>query len=775
MLAIKILHFFNCLFDKTPDAYDEELKKRKEVRNLEEKIAGCKCEVDSWSQIVDGNKEELRKKKDEYKEFADQRDETKLKIDKLETKKKQLDDDVSKAVKNYEKLSKELTEKLDRDFSTDLDRVVLFDSNFLNEMFGTPEERKKAHCKNPWETDRFKREREKLFACALLVLKHFVDESNYCKRNLKELDNYWGNRKKDEFKDENVKALFPVYFQSLLLVIPVVSTTFASVGRMLKDMEEPNLLGTLIVDEAGQALPQMAVGALYRCRKAVVVGDPAQVQPIVTEDLNIIRRAFGYGKKGLKEYVVHKTLSVQSFADVLNKFGTDGIFNEWTGTPLLIHRRCISPMFEISNELSYKGKMINESSEPKSTNYYLPYSVWIDDRGKEKDKRNHFVPEQGDKVWEILTAIFSRNTDSAPSVFVITPFKSVENEIKKYIKTKAKQDKSDLVKRINEFSNRGIGTIHTFQGKEADEVIFVLGCDETTGNGTFDFVDESIVNVAVSRAKYRLYIVGDVQTWTKKNQFLEIAKKEINAKLFEKLKDDKLTNNEKKKIVDFLRDETIKRKNSENEEEESFDTTILTSNFARYQDILKNLTPDKLQRFGFNSFDEMNNYSKDVKENLQLGMYIYYSLMSLTTEEIDVSFSSILFCKAIEQQLKNSLLKPLKKYCGDFMMKCRGKLCSLSQLEDKDITIGTFSTVFNDRFNEEHILQDSQLRGDESYRSWYKSFKKKLEICRQKRNDCCHPNKYRMEDQKVFFNNVFFNCDKNEKGIFFESVVGEKM
>ena len=48
---------------------------------------------------------------------------------------------------------------------------------------------------------------------------------------------------------------------------------------------------------------------------------------------------------------------------------------------------------------------------------------------------------------------------------------------------------------------------HTFQGKEANEVIFLLGCDKSDGaKGAINWVNNNIVNVAVTRAKKHLLI-----------------------------------------------------------------------------------------------------------------------------------------------------------------------------------------------------------------------------------------------------------------------------
>jgi superfamily I DNA and/or RNA helicase len=53
------------------------------------------------------------------------------------------------------------------------------------------------------------------------------------------------------------------------------------------------------------------------------------------------------------------------------------------------------------------------------------------------------------------------------------------------------------------------------QGKEADVVILVLGTDQTPGRRARDWVGASpnLLNVAVSRARRRLYVIGSYPEW----------------------------------------------------------------------------------------------------------------------------------------------------------------------------------------------------------------------------------------------------------------------
>lgn len=374
-----------------------------------------------------------------------------------------------------------------------------------------------AQLQNPWITEEFNREREKLFRLALKVHREFILSSKQCRNNLNLLLNVWSG--KIRLIDEDRDFVIPELFRTLWLLVPVISTTFASVGRFFQNARMPGLFGTLVVDEAGQASPQMAAGALFRARRAIIVGDPKQVEPVVTDALEIIRRSY---KNPFLNLYLSKTLSVQQFADKLNPLGTEleGINGEpeWVGCPLIVHRRCIDPMYSISNFLSYGGIMKLQTlppSQKKIDTFIHTESTWFDIKGKEEgEKGNHFVRAQGAFVLKLLEVAFQKS--DFPSLYIISPFKTVSEGIKEYVKENASEDlksHSEFLRWVDgDASSAQIGTVHTFQGKEANEVIFLLGCDKNAKQA-FTFVNANIVNVAATRAKYRLYVVGDKDIW----------------------------------------------------------------------------------------------------------------------------------------------------------------------------------------------------------------------------------------------------------------------
>jgi superfamily I DNA and/or RNA helicase len=66
--------------------------------------------------------------------------------------------------------------------------------------------------------------------------------------------------------------------------------------------------------------------------------------------------------------------------------------------------------------------------------------------------------------------------------------------------------------------------VHKTQGKEADVVILVLGT-AAGQSGSRDWASKTpnLVNVAVTRARRRLIVIGDHSTWSKHRFFKELA------------------------------------------------------------------------------------------------------------------------------------------------------------------------------------------------------------------------------------------------------------
>lgn len=379
----------------------------------------------------------------------------------------------------------------------------------------------------PWTFAEYDTAREELFYAALQVRKAFILESPYIRRNLFVYESYNNGK----YTDAEKKEIFPHLFNALSVVIPVISSTFASVGRFLKDAGNKSL-GTLVIDEAGQAVPQYALGAIYRTKRAIIVGDPLQVEPVVTIPrvlIDIIADSVGVSK----EYRAIEN-SAQTFADAVNEFC--GMIGERrVGCPLVVHRRCIEPMFSISNMISYDKRMFNKTIDPKTGNqdefFVIKKSGWIDVDGSENDRKDHFVKNQAEKVCCLLSRalqVYSDLFNTDDKIYIISPFKTVAESMRNYIIKYFTASGFDE-KLLKNWTQKCVGTVHTFQGKDANEVLFVLGCSSES-QGAMNWVVKSanILNVACTRAKYRIAFIGNMDDWKDKEYFNSFVPNLIN-------------------------------------------------------------------------------------------------------------------------------------------------------------------------------------------------------------------------------------------------------
>lgn len=413
--------------------------------------------------------------------------------------------------------------------TTSKDTIHCF-NDIVSKLMSSDEDRAEAHTAFLYVCNYLNECRERLLYDALQLQKAVV-MSDAFRHNMKLLCQYWGSlsEKKKLQKNFDLDTIFPALLNSLMIAVPVISSTFAAVERFLINCKSESSLGTIIIDEAGQASPHMLVGALFRAQKAIVVGDPKQIEPVQTvQDLFVER----IGGEGIGKYR-NKELSVQSLADAQNPFAgiiknLDGS-ESWVGCPLVIHRRCKDPMFTVSNELSYGGFMINKTIDsdnpidPCKESCWITYDASNIESGTGKDR---YIQIQGQIAFELIQKLRARNT-RFKDIFIITPFTTVAYGFKKYMESIS----DDIVNWTKEDNKKdwlkdNIGTVHTFQGKEAKVVIYMLGCQsDGSANGAIKWVNANNVNVAFTRAKEYVYVIGDATKWAELNKNLAFAQR----------------------------------------------------------------------------------------------------------------------------------------------------------------------------------------------------------------------------------------------------------
>ncbi|WP_433359215.1 DEAD/DEAH box helicase [Streptosporangium sp. CA-115845] len=355
----------------------------------------------------------------------------------------------------------------------------------------------------PWTDPEWNIARTELFFEALRLHQAFMRaEATTLRRNLwGAVDVLTGAAPRDTAEDA-IRAAW----QSLFFVVPVVSSTFSSIDRMFSHLTRESL-GWLFIDEAGQATPQAAVGAIWRSRRVVAVGDPSQLEPIVTlpfTSQQALRRTF----RVAEERRLPARTSVQQLADHSNAYGTYLPGDDepvWVGAPLRVHRRCDQPMFDISNTIAYDGLMVYGKRPSDALD--RPTSKWIDIVSTES--HGHWIPQEGEALVWVLKALVGDYAVAPEDILVIAPFREVARNAARLVapcrKIKA-------------------GTVHTAQGKEAEVVVLILGGDPSKpGAKGWAAQRPNLLNVAVSRARRRLYVIGNRTEWARHRHFDVLA------------------------------------------------------------------------------------------------------------------------------------------------------------------------------------------------------------------------------------------------------------
>ena len=250
----------------------------------------------------------------------------------------------------------------------------------------------------------------------------------------------------------------------------------------------------LIIDEASMlSIPNLLALASNISKRIIIVGDFQQLSPIsLVPDPWLKKDVFAYC--GIDEQ--HKT---------------------HPGLHMLLNQqRSQKTIVDIINDAFYDSQLIAEKTAADDIINVGPASGAIVARKHIEDGAVRFTKggtrqnkANAEAVVEILDD-YEATSNHEFSIGIITPYVGQTQLIRALVK--ARHYREDFNKRLR------IGTVHTFQGSESDVIIFdIVDCgkrersDKSSVGRIYGGKDgEHLMNVAVSRAKHKLLVVGDV-------------------------------------------------------------------------------------------------------------------------------------------------------------------------------------------------------------------------------------------------------------------------
>ncbi len=177
-------------------------------------------------------------------------------------------------------------------------------------------------------------------------------------------NNYNESRSKDnqQIKWRRYAKLTPC-FVSTFFMIPKFFTAYRTNEMPLYDF-----IDLLIIDEAGQVPPEVAGAAFGLARKALVVGDMLQIEPVWSinskVDISNMKKFEIIISEEDKEIEAFYKTGMSASTGCVMKIAQNASkyqrFSEERGMFLSEHRRCYNEIIEYCNELAYKGRL-----EPK--------------------------------------------------------------------------------------------------------------------------------------------------------------------------------------------------------------------------------------------------------------------------------------------------------------------------------------------------------------------------------------------------------------------------
>ncbi|HET6214687.1 MAG TPA: AAA domain-containing protein, partial [Micromonosporaceae bacterium] len=269
--------------------------------------------------------------------------------------------------------------------------------------------------------------------------------------------------------------------RALVRALPLWVGTVADVEDLLPP--EPALFDLVILDEAAHIDQIRAAPVLARARRAIVVGDPRQLRFVsFVSDVDVTETLRQHGLAGMTDRLDVRRMSAYDVAA-----GTAPV------TWLAEHYRSAPHLIGFSAHRFYADRLALVTRHPRNERADVIDVVRVSGASVADGVNDAEV----DAVLELVRALAAQRT----GIGVITPFRPQADALESALLAEYP------VEEIERIGLRS-GTVHGFQGSEADVVIASLGLVDGDPAGRRRFVaDPNLFNVMVTRARERMIVV----------------------------------------------------------------------------------------------------------------------------------------------------------------------------------------------------------------------------------------------------------------------------
>ncbi len=286
-----------------------------------------------------------------------------------------------------------------------------------------------------------------------------------------------------------------------------------------------DLFDLLLVDEAGQVSPEIGVPAFALAKKAIVVGDTRQIEPVwsmvpALDDQNM--RRVGLDPARQPEAYRTSAGSMMHLAQLasliqLTRYDDARRLLPERGLLLRQHRRCKPEIIDYCDQFVYDGQLERIPIPPERlvfTALNLPSLGYIHINGEctseGGSKQNlseaaaiaRWIAHKREDILRVAQEHATRNGQQARGlkdiIGIVTPFSSQKNAIKRALQSIGLAGE-----------NITVGTVHALQGAERAIVLFSPVYDTSHADTYFFDKGYNLLNVAVSRAKEVFLVVGN--------------------------------------------------------------------------------------------------------------------------------------------------------------------------------------------------------------------------------------------------------------------------